>query len=144
VASWALRFAAQLDNVFVTLSGMSSFEQMADNLETFANLKTLSADEQAVLEKAVGIINAEPRIDCIGCRHCMDECPLELRIPDLIGLYNDYLIHRTVTNLDNRYRWLTRDTGKAGDCAGCRVCEGCCQKNVRIADTIGKIAALFE
>jgi len=144
VASWALRFTAQLDNVFVTLSGMSSFEQMADNIETYASLKNLSADEQEVLEKAVGIIKAMPRIDCIGCRHCTDECPLDLRIPDLISLYNDYLIHKTVTNLENRYRWLTRDTGKAGDCGGCRVCEGCCQKNVRIADTIEKIAALFD
>jgi len=143
-ASWAFRFAAQLSSVFITLSGMSSLEQMADNIETFACMKTLSADEQATIEKAVGIINAEPRIVCLGCRHCTDDCPLDLRIPDLISLYNDYLVHRTVTNLGDSYRWLTRDTGKAGDCAGCRVCEGSCRQKVKIADTIEKIAALLE
>jgi len=144
MASWALRFTAQLNNVFVTLSGMSSPEQMTDNIATFAGLKPLSADEQAILDKAVGIINAAPRIDCIACRHCTDDCPLDLRIPDLISLYNDYLVHNTAINLDHSYRWLTRDTGKAGDCAGCRVCEGSCRMNVRIADTIGKISALFD
>jgi len=144
VASWAFRFAGQLSNAFVTLSGMSSLEQMADNIKTFESMKPLSAEEQKILEKAVEIINAEPRIDCMGCRHCTDDCPLDLRIPDLINLYNDYLIHRTVTNLDDRYRLLTRDTGKAGDCAGCRVCEGSCQKKVKIAEIITRIAALFD
>jgi len=74
----------------------------------------------------------------------MGDCPLELRIPDLISLYNDYLADNTLTNLGDRYRQLTGDTGKAGECAGCRVCEGSCRNNVSIADTIEKIAALFE
>ena len=87
---------------------------------------------------------AESRIDCISCRRCMDDCPINLNIPELISLYNDYLAHKTLTNLDDRYMRLTADTGKAGDCAGCRVCEGSCRNNVRIADTIEKIAALFE
>ena len=144
VASWAFRFAAQLSNVFVTISGMTSFEQMTDNIETFKNLKTLSDYELATIGKAVGIINAEPRIDCIGCKHCMDDCPLDLRIPDLISLYNDDLVHKTVANLEYRYRQLTRDTGKAGECAGCRVCEGSCRSRVRIADAIKNVSALFE
>jgi len=144
IASWALRFAAQLSSIFVTLSGMSSLEQMTDNIKTFTSMKTLSDSEIAILDKAVEVINAEPRIDCKGCRHCTDDCPLDLRIPDLISLYNDHLVHKTVTNLDDRYRWLTRDTGKADDCAGCRVCEGNCRNKVKIAETIQKIAALFE
>jgi len=74
----------------------------------------------------------------------MDDCPLELRIPELIELYNDYLVHKTAAGLGDRYRRLVRDTGKAGECAGCRVCEGSCGNKVKIADTIQRIAALFE
>ena len=144
MASWAFRFAAQLDGVFVTLSGMSSLEQMTDNIATFKNLKTLSADEQAILDKAVGIINAAPRIDCSGCRHCMEDCPLDLRIPELISLYNYYTTYNTTINLDHDYSWLTRDTGKAGDCAGCRVCEGSCPKYIKIAEAIEKVSDLFD
>jgi len=143
-ASWALRYTAQLSNVFITLSNMSNIEQMRDNIATFTDLKALSADEKAVLDKAVAAINAAPRIACIGCRHCMDDCPLDLRIPDIIGLYNDYLVYNTLTNIHDTYNWLTRDTGKAGDCAGCRVCEGSCGQSVRIAETIVKIAELLE
>jgi len=144
VASWAFRFTAQLSSVFVTLSNMSSLEQMADNIKTFTYMDTLSDNELAVFDKAVGVINAEPRINCVDCRHCTDDCPLDLRIPDLISLYNDYLIHRTVTNLDERYRRITKGTGKAGDCAGCRVCEGSCKNRVKIYNTMEKIVALFE
>jgi len=100
--------------------------------------------DTGALDKAVGTINAEPRIDCINCGRCTDDCPLDLRIPDLIGLYNDYLLQKTLTNLDDRYMQLTGDTGKAGDCAGCRVCEGSCRNNIKIAETIEKIATLFE
>ena len=144
VTSWAFRFTAQLSSVFVTLSSMDSLEQMTDNIASFTNMKSLSNNELAILEKAVGVINAEPRIACVSCRHCMDDCPLDLRIPALINLYNDHLLYKTVTNLDDRYRLLTRDTGKAGDCAGCRVCEGSCKNKVRIADTIKEIAVLFD
>jgi len=142
--SWAFRFAAQLSKVFVTLSGMSSLEHVTKNIETFTDIKPMSDDEQAILDKAAEVINAQPRIDCIGCRHCTDDCPLDLRIPDLISLYNDYLVHRTITNLHENYRLLTRGTGKAGDCAGCRVCEGSCRKKIKIAHTIEQIAALFD
>ena len=100
--------------------------------------------DTAALDKAAVTIDAEPRIDCSNCRQCMDDCPINLRIPDLISLYNDHLEHKTLANLEDRYRSLTRDTGKAGDCAGCRVCEGSCKNNVRIADNIKKIAVLFE
>jgi len=121
-----------------------SGEQMADNVKVFTNINALSDSDLATQEKAVVTVDAEPRVDCTGCRRCMEDCPLELRIPDLINLYNDYLLQKTVINLDERYKWLTRDTGKAGDCAGCRVCEGSCKNQIKIYETIKKIAKLFE
>jgi len=84
------------------------------------------------------------RIDCTGCGQCMKDCPLELRIPDLIGLYNTYLAGAAVESLVPEYERLTSDSGKAGDCACCRVCEGSCAFRVRIGDTIAKISDVFD
>jgi len=106
--------------------------------------RTIQKCEQAIIDAADCDIDPGTRIDCSGCRLCIADCPLDLRIPDLISLYNYYLEHKTASNLDFSYRWLTWDTGKASDCAGCRVCEGSCASNVRIAETIRKISVLFD
>ena len=144
LASWALRYTAQLDGVFVTLSGMSSYEQLVDNVATFADLKPLSDDEQAVLDQAVGIFNAVPRIACTSCRYCVNDCPSKIAIPLLIDVYNNYLVYNTTINLGHEYSMWTRDSGKAGDCIACRVCEGICPQKLEIADTMEKISALFD
>ena len=144
MASWALRFAAQLEGVFVTLSGMSSYEQLADNVSTFADFKPLSDEEQAVLVKAVGIFDSVPRIPCTSCRYCVNDCPSKIMIPMMFDVYNNYLVYNTTTNLDHNYRMFTRNNGKAGDCIACRVCESICPQKLEIADTMAKISALFD
>jgi len=144
LASWALRFVAELDGVFVTLSGMSSFEQLADNLATYADITPLSNDERAVLDEALAVLNNVPRIACTLCNYCTSDCPSKIRIPNLISIYNDYLVHNTKINLDNNYRWVTRISGKAGDCIACRVCEEACPQNIEIVTALANISALFE
>ena len=144
LASWALRYAAQLDGVLVTLSGMSSYEQLSDNVETFKGFKPLSKDEKAVLNAAVSIFNAVPRIACTTCRYCVNDCPANIPIPTIIDIYNSYLVHNTVTNLDHGYKLWTRNAGKAGDCTACRTCEGICPQKLDIVDTLAKASALFD
>ena len=144
MASWALRYTAQLDGVFVTLSGMSTYEQLADNVATFADFKPLSGDEQKVLQKAVEIFDAVPRIACTTCRYCVNDCPQKIMIPTLIDMYNSYLVYNTTTNLDHGYRMWTRNNGKAGDCVACGVCEDICPQDLEIIETLKKVSALFD
>ena len=144
MASWALRFAAQLEGVFVTLSGMSTYEQLADNIATFENMKPLSDGELTVLKKAAEIFDAVPRVACTSCRYCVKDCPSNILIPVLIDIYNSYLIYNTTTNLDHGYKIWTRTNGKAGDCVACRVCEGICPQKLDIVETLEKTSALFD
>ena len=144
MASWALRFAAQLDGVLVTLSGMSSFEQLADNIETFKDFRPLSKDELGVLEKAVAIFNSIPRIECTACRYCINECPSKIMIPMMIDFYNEYIVHNTMANIGRVYGLMTKNGGKARDCTACRNCEGVCPQKLDIVDTLAKASALFD
>ena len=144
LASWALRFAASLDGVFVTLSGMSAFDQLADNISTFTNFKPLSDEEREILVKAVEIFESVPRVACTSCRYCVNDCPSKIIIPNLIDMYNSYLVYNTTTNLDHGYRMWTRNGGKASDCVACRVCEGICPQKLEIVDTLAKVSALFD
>ena len=144
MASWALRYTAQLEGVFVTLSGMSTFEQLADNVATFKDFKPLSSDEMATLTKAVEIFDAVPRIPCTDCRYCVADCPQKIMIPALIDVYNSYLTYNTTNNLEHGYWMSTREGGKAGDCVACRVCESICPQKIEIVDTLAKTSVLFD
>jgi len=143
VASWALRFVAELEGVFVTLSGMSTYEQVADNIKTFADLKPLTEDEHATIKEAVNVLNSVPRIECTACNYCKD-CPANINIINLINLYNDHLIHKTTTNLGGSYSWMTSGRGKARDCTACGECEKICPQDLPIIETMAKVSKLFD
>jgi len=143
IASWALRYTAQLDGVFTTLSGMSTFEQAEDNIKTFADLKPLTTDEMKAVKEAVKILRGVPRIECTSCNYCKD-CPANINIPSLINLYNDHLIHKTLTNLQGSYNWLTGGRGKAKDCTACKACEAACPQDLEIVDIMTKVSGFFD
>jgi len=143
IASWALRFIAQLDGVFTTLSGMSTFEQLVDNLETYADFKPLNKSELETIDKAVEILKSVPRIQCTECDYCKD-CPVNVPIPGLLNLYNSHLVHKTTTNLDGTYNWITNGKAKANECIACGVCEEICPQRLEIVELLGKISALFD
>lgn len=58
-ASWALRYAQQLDGVIAALSGMSTLEQVKDNVKTANETGPLSAEEMAAYEKAIDLFLAQ-------------------------------------------------------------------------------------
>ena len=69
-ASWAIRFAASLEGVITVLSGMSSLEQMEDNLSYMKDFKGMSEEEKAVLKDAQTALNSIPLIPCTTCNYC--------------------------------------------------------------------------
>ncbi|MCL2126510.1 MAG: aldo/keto reductase [Oscillospiraceae bacterium] len=144
LASWALRFAASLEGVFVTLSGMSAYEQLADNVATFKDFKPITNEEQETLKKAVEIFDSVPRIPCTSCRYCVKDCPRKIAIPMMIDTYNNYLTYNTTTNLDHGYHMATMNGGKASDCIACRVCESICPQKIDIVATLELVAKLFD
>ena len=87
IASWAFRWLQQLPNVQVVLSGMTTPEQMEDNVKTFSSEAPLSEEEQAALAAiAADMLNLLP---CTACRYCCKDCPQQFNIPDLLARYSE-------------------------------------------------------
>lgn len=144
VASWAIRYAASLDNLVTVLSGMSNMEQMKDNLSYMADFKPLNYAEREVLD-AVIAKNAEiPTIPCTDCKYCVDDCPQKINIPGIFGTYNDLKIYNNLEAMKGHYGWVTREGGKASDCIACGLCEGHCPQHIPIIENLKEIAGVLE
>ena len=140
-ASYALRFAASLDNVFMVLSGMSTLKQVQENTALMSDFKPLCEEEYKLLEQVVEIIHKNTEIPCTSCGYCMEVCPQNINIPALFGLYNNY---KTAGNFSNMYfNRITFDHARPSACISCRQCERNCPQHIKVTDYLKKIAA-FE
>ena len=147
-ASWAIRYAASLDNVMMVLSGMSNVAQMEDNLGYMKDFKPLTPDEMAMMEKVADIINAKIAIPCTGCSYCTEGCPQQIPIPRYFSLYNEDmredLKEKGWTVNFTYYDNLSGKFGKASDCVACGQCEGVCPQHLPIIERLKDVAAHYE
>ena len=143
-ASFALRFAASLDNVKMVLSGMGSIEQMNDNLNTFEDFKPLTEEEHKAVEEARNIMMSAPIIECTACRYCTKGCPKHINIPDIFKCYNLYLKLGVHNAYKIHYTAVLLDSGRASECIGCGQCERACPQHLPIIENLKKASELLD
>ncbi len=143
-ASYAIRFAAGFEGIFMVLSGMSNLEQMQDNLSYMAEFTPLNKAEREAVSKVCAILRAQHMIPCTACRYCTDGCPMHIAIPDLFACMNAKQIYHD-WNADYYYEDVyTKRNGKASDCIACGKCEHSCPQHLPIRQLLRDVAAEFE
>lgn len=143
-ASYAIRFAASFPGIRMVLSGMSSLEQMQDNLSYMKEFKPLSEKELEAVGKVRTIIQEMNLIPCTACRYCVEGCPKQISIPDLFACMNTKQIYHD-WNADYYYNVVhTANKGKASDCIKCGKCEKACPQHLEIRKLLEEVAAEFE
>ena len=142
-ASYAVRFAAGFDGVFMVLSGMSNMEQMLDNISYMKHFTPLSPKERAAVEKVCEIIHAKKLIPCTACRYCTDGCPKRISIPDLFACMNAKQLYKD-WNAEYYYGIYTTKFGKPEDCIKCGKCENVCPQHLAIRDLLESVYEQFK
>ena len=144
IASWALRYVASLPGVMTILSGMSTEEQMNDNIGTFTDFEPLSEKESALVKEVTGIMLNTPTIGCTACRYCCDGCPMGINIPEIFKVVNTLRLYKDQWRARNYYGGLIQRSGKASDCVECGQCEGVCPQHLPIIELLKEAAGTLD
>lgn len=143
-ASYAVRFAASFDGVMMVLSGMSTLEQMEDNLSYMKDFKPLDENELAAVKAVADVFHSKHMIPCTACRYCVDGCPKHISIPDLFACMNAKTVFHD-WNADYYYGQVhTVHNGKASECIRCGKCEKVCPQHLEIRELLQAVAGEFE
>ena len=146
IASWAFRFVGSLPGVTTILSGMTTQDQMEDNMNTFKNFEPLSDEERAAIDKVIEVMFRVEQVGCTACRYCVDGCPMSISIPDVISAINTKRKFPGDMRPQFFYNGLiARDgIGKASDCIECGQCEGVCPQHLPIITLMQEAVEKFE
>lgn len=142
-ASYAIRYAASFEGIFMVLSGMSTYEQLEDNISFMKDFKPLNEAEFAAIARVQDIFKQQDIVACTACRYCVDGCPRRIAIPNLFACLNAKKQYQD-WNSDFYYDVHVKNAGKASDCIGCRQCERVCPQHLPIVDLLKEVAATFE
>ena len=142
-ASYAIRFAAGQDGVFMVLSGMGDMDMVQDNCGYMQQFQPLDNREQAAVEEVCNIFRGLGTVACTGCRYCMEVCPQKIPIPAIFACLNAKKIFQNWSSA-YYFRNVQGSGCKASDCLGCGVCEDSCPQHLPIRELLKQSAVEFE
>ena len=137
---WAFNFLLRFKEVAVILSGMSSFEQLKHNIDTFNRNNPLNDEEtKVILDIAEKLKDSVP---CTKCRYCTVGCPMGIDIPDMIATYNEI---KNVPST-NAIMWLDTvdENSLPSACIGCGACASICPQKIDIPFIMQDMTRIIE
>lgn len=137
-ASYALRWVASLSNVKVVLSGMSSMEQVEDNLATFNKFRPLNDKEAGTIQEIVDLINSRVKSGCTGCGYCLP-CPAGVAIPANFRVWNTYHMYQNYNAVQWSWENELGEDKQAKNCIKCGKCEQACPQKLSIRADLEKV-----
>ncbi|MBR6650896.1 MAG: aldo/keto reductase [Clostridia bacterium] len=133
IPAWAFRFIENIPEVTMVLSGMSTMEQLKENIATFSSAKPLNEKEN---EKLLSIARKMTTgVPCTACSYCTEYCPQGLNIPRLISLYNQHKFSGGGFLISMALDAMGEDK-QPSSCIGCKSCEAVCPQGIKISEVL--------
>lgn len=144
-ADWALRWVADFPEVLTILSGMTSMEQLSENIRILSEAEpnSLTETEHKIIERVADEYNNLIQYSCTGCKYCMP-CPVGIDIPDIIGRYNDWFVFEGNQKIKQDFNAWVSPKGRPSVCESCKACEDHCPQHLPVSEIMSKAKSVFE
>lgn len=157
-ASWAFRWVGSHPNVLTILSGMTDVKYIEENVATFTDFQPLTAEEEAVVAKALEAFRRIDPIPCTGCAYCMpcefgvdipavfaayNEMVAEGKVPDMNGPMGTEFYEKAAAFMEHYNKTITQENGPQ-KCTKCNRCKTHCPQEIDIPAQLEKISRLVR
>lgn len=137
---WALRFVYNFPEVSCILSGVSTMEQLQDNIRIFedAQANVMSQEELDMIDQVREAYQSLIKVPCTGCGYCIP-CPKGVDIPRIFHLYNNGSMYNDFANVvKDNYRHVLNNNASPLECVKCGACEKKCPQHIHIIENLQK------
>lgn len=144
-AEWALQWVWNHSGVSVVLSGMSTFDQVKENVKSASRsgVNILTDKELCIIEEVKKKYEKLGFTGCTGCRYCMP-CPEGVNVPEIISFYDKFYVENRNDEIKSKYWEHITPESQAKRCARCGKCEELCPQHLQIREILTRAAWLFE
>ncbi len=137
-ADWALQWLWSQPEVSVVLSGMSTMQQVQENVASASQLAPLNSAEMRLVEQVRAAYKDLSVVPCTRCEYCLP-CPTGLNIPRLFDLLNSAVMYDAFDEMRRVYRQWVPEDQRAGKCAACQECESKCPQHIAISEWMPRV-----
>ena len=141
-AAMALRWVGSLDGVNLILSGMSTLDQLQDNLNVFSDFVPCTAEEKEKITAVAISLNEKVLVPCSSCNYCQP-CPFDVDIPGCFKYLNIAERYENDKLARRNYEFNVAEH-KAGNCCECLACLEKCPQNINIPEMLKIVAERLE
>ena len=135
----ALRFVLTNPHVSVALSGMSSLQQLQENIDTASRGEALSEEELDLIATATRENQRMMDLYCTGCKYC-EPCPEGVNISEVFRCMNYRQVWDLKDFAKHQYAQIGKNPwikGKRADaCSECGTCEDKCPQLIPIVEQL--------
>ena len=146
LADWALQWVWNHPEVSVALSGMSTMEQVKQNIASAdqSGPGTLTEGEMALIAQVRDKYRGLFPIRCSKCEYCLP-CSSGINIPYIFELYNQAIAFNEYESTRWRYGWIKdKEEPRADSCIQCRQCVELCPQQIDIPEWLAKTHELLK
>ena len=144
-AEWGLQWVWNHPEVSVVLSGMSSIQQVEENIRSAEQgyEASLSQREMHLINRVKAEYQRRIKVDCTNCGYCLP-CPVGVNIPDCFSRYNTAFIFENFDEMQKKYTMFISESQRASQCVSCGECEEKCPQNIPIRERLQDVVEVFE
>lgn len=144
---WAFKFLYNKEEIDVVLSGMSTMEQVIDNLR-IADIEgipnSMNKDEEETLNKLKDEFKSKIKVNCTGCKYCVP-CPVGVNIPTCFEILNNSSMFNDIETAKNKYNaFVISEDGQGSKCIKCGACEKKCPQHIKIREKLEEVVSILE